>query len=81
MNFTVKDKFDIDVNNSGNNTLVNVTVPGNNTNGTVTIVIDGKNYTGNVTNGTAIINLTGIVPGTHNATVIYNDGNGNVRVA
>jgi hypothetical protein len=75
--FTVAAKITIEVNGTGNSSVVIVTVPGNNTNGTVTIIINGTNYTGNVTNGTAIINLTNVTPGDHNATIIYNDGNNN----
>ncbi|MBE6506259.1 MAG: hypothetical protein E7Z73_11125, partial [Methanobrevibacter millerae] len=53
----------------GNGTVV-VVVSGNAT-GNVTIIVEGQNFTGPVINGTAIINLTNVTPGTHNITVIY----------
>jgi hypothetical protein len=53
----------------GNGTVV-VIVPGNAT-GNVTIVVENQTFNGTVINGTAIINLTNVTPGTHNITVIY----------
>ena len=75
--FVVGEGISIDVGGSGNGTVINITVPGNNTNGTVTVIIDNQTYIiTNVTNGTAIVNLTNVTPGEHNVTVIYTDGNG-----
>ena len=64
-----KASSDIQVVDQGNGTVV-VTVPGNAT-GNVTIYVEGQNFTGPVVNGTAIINLTNVTPGTHNITVVY----------
>ncbi|WP_458405407.1 beta strand repeat-containing protein [Methanobrevibacter sp.] len=75
--FTVEEGIEIKVNGTGNDTVVEVVVPGNATGGNITIVINGTNYTGDIINGTAIINLTNVTPGTHNATIIYVDGNNN----
>jgi hypothetical protein len=73
--FKVTPGIVIDLSGSGNNTVINVTVPGNAT-GNVTVLVDGKNYTStNLTNGSAIINLTDLEPGEHNITVIYRDAN------
>ena len=75
VDFTVDEGFKLEVNGTGNGTVIEVKVPGNATNGTVTIVINGTNYTADVINGTAVINLTNVTPGIHNATVIYVGGN------
>ena len=76
-NFTTDGGLKLDVNGTGNSTVVEVKVPGNATNGTVIIVIDGQNYTGEVENGTAKVDLGNVTPGMHNATVIYVDCDGN----
>ena len=71
-NFTVekvKVTPDITVVDLGNGTVV-VVVPGNAT-GNVTIEVEGQNFTGPVVNGTVVITLTNVTPGTHNITVIY----------
>jgi hypothetical protein len=73
--FTTDESLKLDVNGTGNSTIVEVKVPGNSSNGTVTIIIDGQNYTANVTNGTAKVDLGNVTPGVHNATVVYVDGN------
>jgi cell division protein ZapA (FtsZ GTPase activity inhibitor) len=73
VSFTVSKAIEVNV---GNDSVVEVVVPNNATNGTVTIIIDGQNYTANVTDGKAVINLTNVTPGVHDATVIYVDGNG-----
>ena len=72
--FEVKPAITIDVDGSKNSTIVVVNVPGNETAGNVTIIINGTNYTADVINGTATFNLTNVTPGTHNATIIYVDG-------
>ena len=74
--FKVTPGIKIDVGGSGNNTSINITVPGNAT-GNVTVIIDNQTYVvTNLTNGSAIINLTNMTPGEHNVTVIYTDANG-----
>jgi predicted nucleic acid-binding Zn-ribbon protein len=74
--FVVTPGINIDVGGSGNNTVINITVPGNAT-GNVTVLIDNETYIiTNLTNGSAIVNLTNVTPGEHNITVIYTDGNG-----
>ena len=60
---------DIKVVDQGNGTVI-VLVPGNAT-GNVTITVDGKNFTADVVNGTAVVQLDNVTPGTHNAEVIY----------
>ncbi|WP_458406316.1 Ig-like domain repeat protein [Methanobrevibacter sp.] len=76
VDFTVKDALDVKPNNDGNSTIVEVGVPGNETGGNVTIIIDGQNYTGEVIDGKAVVNLTNVTPGIHNATIVYVDANG-----
>ena len=79
--FKVTPGIKIDLDGSGNNTVINITVPGNAT-GNVTVIVDGKNYTTtNLTNGSAVVNLTDLEPGEHNVTVIYRDANGTETVA
>jgi hypothetical protein len=78
--FKVSAPIKIEVGGSGNDSVINITVPDNGT-GNVTVIIDNKTYTVvNVTNGTAIVNLTNVTPGEHNITVIYTDGNGTTSV-
>ena len=65
---------DIKVINQGNGTVV-VVVP-NNATGNVTIKVDGKEFNATVVNGTAVVQLENVTPGTHEAEVIYSgDGN------
>ncbi len=65
--FATDEKLNLNVTGTGNSTIVEVTVPGNSSNGTVTIVIDGKNYTADVTDGTAKVDLGNITPGEYNS--------------
>ena len=53
----------------GNGTVV-VVVPEDAV-GNVTITVDGKNYTAEVVNGTAVVQLDNVTPGTHEVEVIY----------
>ena len=75
--FTVeKGKSDVEpvVVDLGNGTVV--VVVGDNATGNVTIVVDGQNFTGEVINGTAVVTIENITPGTHDIEVIYSgDGN------
>ena len=51
-------------------------VVGDNATGNVTIKVDGKEFNATVVNGTAIVNITNVTPGTHEVEVIYSgDGN------
>ena len=71
-NFTVekaKVTPDLTVVDLGNGTVVVVVGP--NATGNVTISLEGQNYTANVTNGTAVINLDNVTPGTYDVDVIY----------
>ena len=78
VSFIVSPKPDIDYNAStGNGSVIVITVGDNSTNGTIQIIIDNVTYNGTVVNGTAIVNLTNVTPGDHNATIIYTDGNNN----
>ena len=63
------DENDIKVIDQGNGTVV-VVVP-NNATGNVTITVDGKNFTADVINGTAVVQLDNVTPGTHEVEVIY----------
>ena len=73
-NFTVL-KININPASDGNSSVLNITVP-ENTTGNVTVKINGTNYTGEIVNGSAIVNLTNVTPGTHNITISYTDANG-----
>ena len=53
----------------GNGTVI-VYVPQNAT-GNITIKIGTNNFTENITEGKAVINLTGMVPGVYNSTIVY----------
>jgi hypothetical protein len=66
---------DVKLIDNGNGT-VTVIIPGNAT-GNVTIKDENNNtYNATVVNGTAIVNIANMTPGTHNVTVIYSgDGN------
>ena len=71
-NFTVekaKTTPDINVVDLGNGTVVVVVGP--NATGNVTITVDGQNFTADVINGTAVVNLDNVVPGTYDVDVIY----------
>ena len=59
----------IEVIDNGNKTLT-VHLAENAT-GNVTVTIDGKDYNGTVENGTAIVDISGVTPGSYNATVKY----------
>ena len=61
----------------GNVTETTVEVPGNGS-GNVTIIVGGNEFNGTVVNGTGGVNLTEVVPGEHNVTVIFRDANGTV---
>ncbi|WP_058738266.1 Ig-like domain-containing protein [Methanobrevibacter millerae] len=61
-----------------NSTTVVVNVP-ENVNGNVTVVLpNGTNKTVIVENGSAIVTLENMTPGTNNITVIYTDGNNTI---
>ena len=71
-NFTVEPAMidpDISVVDYGNGTVV-VVVPGD-ANGNVTITVDGKDYVAEVVNGTAVVELDDVTPGTHHVDVVY----------
>ena len=71
-NLTVKEgKSDSDVTvvDYGNGTVA--IIVGDNATGNVTVVIDGKNVTAEVINGTAVVDLGNVTPGTHEIEVIY----------
>ena len=71
-NFTVEQSPiapDVSVVDYGNGTVV-VVVPEDAT-GNVTITVDGKDYTADVVNGTAVVQLDDVTPGTHVAEVFY----------
>ena len=53
----------------GNGTVV-VVVP-EDAKGNVTVTVDGKTYTAEVVNGTAVIELDDVTPGTHEVEVVY----------
>ena len=53
----------------GNGTVV-VVVP-EDAKGNVTVTVDGKNYTAEVVNGTAVVELDDVTPGTHEVEVVY----------
>ena len=76
--FTVSENIKVNVTGTdGNVTETTVEVPGNAT-GNVTVIVDGKEFNGTVVNGTGGVNLTEVVPGEHNVTVIFRDANGTV---
>ena len=59
---------------NGNGTIV--VVVGDNATGNVTIKVGNETFNATVINGTAIINITNVTPGTHEVEVIYSgDGN------
>ena len=59
---------------NGNGTVV--VVIGDNATGNVTIKVGNETFNATVVNGTAIINITNVTPGTHEVEVIYSgDGN------
>ena len=59
---------------NGNGTIV--VVIGDNATGNVTIKVGNETFNATVVNGTAIINITNVTPGTHEVEVIYSgDGN------
>ncbi|WP_407380908.1 Ig-like domain repeat protein, partial [Methanobrevibacter sp.] len=60
---------DISVVDLGNNTVV--VVVGDNATGNVTVTVDGQNYTAEIVNGTAVVTLDNVTPGTHDIEVIY----------
>ena len=60
---------DIDIEDLGNGTII-VHAPKDAT-GTVTVTVDGEKYTADVVNGTAVINLDNVAPGTKNVEVAY----------
>ena len=65
-NFTVEPAKvvpDVSVVDYGNGTVV--VVVGDNATGNVTITVGGKNYTAEVVNGTAVVELGNVAPGTH----------------
>ena len=75
-------KFDINVKTNVTPTVIDygngtvVVVVGDNATGNVTIKVDGKEFNATVVNGTAIVNITNVTPGTHEVEVIYSgDGN------
>ena len=76
--FTVSENIKVIVDgNDGNVTETTVEVPNNGT-GNVTVIVDGKEFNGTVVNGTGGVNLTEVIPGEHNVTVIFRDANGTV---
>jgi len=59
---------------NGNGTIV--VVIGDNATGNVTIKVGNETFNATVVNGTAVINITNVTPGTHEVEVIYSgDGN------
>ena len=78
-NFTVEPAKvvpDVSVVDYGNGTVV--VIVGDNATGNVTVTIDGKNYTAEVVNGSAVVELGNVAPGTHEVEVIYSgDGTHN----
>ncbi|WP_296789228.1 Ig-like domain repeat protein [uncultured Methanobrevibacter sp.] len=71
-NFTIdqpKVDSDVKVIDQGNGTIV--VVVGDNATGNVTVTVDGQNYTAEVINGTAVVTLDNVTPGTHDIEVIY----------
>ena len=64
-----KVESDLTVVDYGNGTVV--VVVGDNATGNVTVTVDGQNYTADVINGTAVVTLNNITPGTHEVEVIY----------
>ena len=71
-NFTVDSAMvdpDMAVVDYGNGTVV-VVLP-EDASGNVTITVDGKDYTAEVVNGTAVVQLDNVTPGTHEVEVIY----------
>ncbi len=68
-NEKAKETPDMKVIDKGNGTIV--VVVGDNATGNVTVTIDGQNYTAEVVNGTAVVNLENITPGTHEVEVMY----------
>ena len=75
-NFTIdqpKVTPDIKVIDQGNGTVV--VVVGDNATGNVTVTVDGQNYTAEVINGTAVVTLDNVTPGTHDIEVIYSGDN------
>ena len=75
-------KFDINVKTNVTPTVIDygngtvVVVVGDNATGNVTIKVGDKEFNATVVNGTAIVNITNVTPGTHEVEVIYSgDGN------
>jgi len=71
-NFTIdqpKVDSDVKVIDQGNGTIV--VVVGDNATGNVTVTVDGQNYTAEVINGTAVVTLDNVTPGTHEIEVVY----------
>ena len=66
---TAKSVPDVKVIDHGNGTVV--VVVGDNATGNVTVTVDGQNYTAEVINGTAVVTLDNVTPGTHDIEVIY----------
>ncbi|WP_407453277.1 Ig-like domain repeat protein, partial [Methanobrevibacter sp.] len=60
----------IDIENSGDVVLINVTV-GNNATGEILLDIEDNHYYANITNGVAQFNITGLKAGNHNVTARY----------
>ena len=71
--FKVSKAIEISTNDTG---LV-IELPENTTGGNVTVIVDGKVYNvTNVTESPVVIPIDDLAPGTHNVTVVYDDGNG-----
>ena len=66
----------ITINGTGNSSQVVIDLPANHTGATVEVYIDGNKTNVTVDNNTAVANLTGLEPGTHNITVVYTDEDG-----
>jgi hypothetical protein len=71
----------IDINGTGNSSEVVINLPENDTSKyNLTVLLDNQNASYTVNNGTVKVNLTGVLPGAHNITVIYTDEYGTESV-
>ena len=77
--FTVSENIKVNVTGTdGNVTETTVEVPNNGTGNVTVVLMQVRRFNGTVVNGTGGVNLTEVIPGEHNVTVIFRDANGTV---